>query len=678
MESRWSEQEAEAVVARYLGKSCNRDLALRAYSARLVGADPTLVLHGGGNCSVKTLLSDDLGREIQVLCVKASGRDMATLEPADLPALALKEVRELRALDFLKEDALANAFRIRMLDATAPNPSVEALLHAFLPHKYLDHSHATAILSLVNLSPSASEKVCGELFAGRLAVVPYVMSGLGLAKLAAEAYERNPQIEGLLLLQHGLVTFGESARESYERHIQAVDTALTFVRTRRYWSTLSSIPPTESVHYSEIAPVLRGALNSEKRHYIFTLRNRRSMRDFVDSPQLVAHSERGVATPDHVIRTKRVPLLLNVAGIASDGLAQRVKSAVEEYRQGYQAYVERNRHRKDSAVEPLDPDPRVVLVPGLGMITLGESVKEAEIAADVYEQTIEVMQNAEAIDSYHPPSEEAAFDFEYWSMEQAKLTKTPAGPLKGRVVYITGAASGIGAAVARAFVREGCAAYLVDRDGAPLEALAAELGCACQVVDVTDEAAVAMSVDRAVRKFGGLDGAVSNAGNAEQSPIDTCPASVLQKSIQLNLLAHQWVSSSITRVLRLQGTGGFLLFNASKAAFNPGAGFGPYAIAKAGLVALMKQYALELGRYGIRSNAVNADRIRTGLFSLKLIEERAKARGIEADAYFKANLLGREVTADDVAQAFLALALAESTTGCVITVDGGNIAASPR
>lgn len=678
MESRWSEQEAESLVARYLGAGCNRDLALRAYSARLIGADRTLVLHGGGNCSVKTSLADDVGRETEVLCVKASGRDMATVEPADFPALRLNELRELRSLDQLNEDTLANAFRIRMLDATAQNPSVESLLHAFLPHKYIDHSHATAILSLVNLSESESEKVCGELFEGRLAVVSYVMSGLGLAKLAAEAFERNPQIEGLLLRQHGLVTFGESARESYERHIRAVDKALTLVRTRRYWATFSSIPPIESAHYAELAPLLRGALGSEKRYYIFTLRDRRAMRDFVDSPELVARSECGVATPDHVIRTKRVPLLLNLGGIPADGLAGRVKSAVEEYRQGYRAYIERHRHRKDTAVEPLDPDPRVILVPGLGMITLGESAKEAEIAADVYEQTIEVMQNAEAIGSYHPPSEEAAFDFEYWSMERAKLNQAPAGPLKGRVVYITGAASGIGAAVARGFVRAGCSAYLVDREAAPLEALAAELGCACQVVDVTDEAAVQMSVDRAVRKFGGLDGAVSNAGGAEQSPIDTCPASVLQKSIQLNLLAHQWVSSSVTRVLRLQGMGGFLLFNASKAAFNPGAGFGPYAIAKAGLVALMKQYALELGQYGIRSNAVNADRIRTGLFSLKLIEERAKARGIEADDYFKANLLGREVTADDVAQAFLALALAQSTTGCVITVDGGNIAASPR
>jgi rhamnose utilization protein RhaD (predicted bifunctional aldolase and dehydrogenase)/NAD(P)-dependent dehydrogenase (short-subunit alcohol dehydrogenase family) len=677
MESKWSEQEAEAFISRTLSPRCNRDLALRLYTARLIGADSSLVLHGGGNCSVKTVIFDDLGRDTEVLSVKASGRDLATVGPADFPALRLAELRGLRALDSSGETDLANAFRIRMLDAAAPSPSVESLLHAFLPHRYIDHSHATAILSVVN--QRAPEKICRELYNGTLALVPHVMSGLGLAKLAAEVYEAYPEVEGLLLLQHGLVTFGDSARESYERHIRAVDTALTLVRKRRYWATFSSFPPIESVRYSELGPILRGGLGSHERHYLLTLRDRSSVRDFVDSPQLVALSQRGVATPDHVIRTKRVPLLLNLEGAGnSQELSVRVKNAVEEYRLAYRAYIERNKHRKPTAFEQLDPDPRIVLVPGLGMVAIGESEREAEIAADIYQQTIEIMQNAEAIDSYQPPSEEATFDLEYWALEQAKLGHGATGSLRGRVVYVTGAASGIGAAVARCFVREGCAVYLVDCSAEPLEALAAELGCAFQVVDVTDEAAVWSSVERAVRKYGGLDGAVSNAGSAEQSPIDTCPAPLLQKSIQLNLLAHQWVSSSVTKVLRLQGKGGFLLFNASKAAFNPGAEFGPYAIAKAGLIALMKQYALELGRFGIRSNAVNADRVRTGLFSQKLIEERAKARGIETDSYFKTNLLGREVTAEDVARAFLSLALAESTTGCVITVDGGNIAASPR
>jgi rhamnose utilization protein RhaD (predicted bifunctional aldolase and dehydrogenase)/NAD(P)-dependent dehydrogenase (short-subunit alcohol dehydrogenase family) len=675
MESRWSEHEAEAFVESF-SKTCNRDLALRVYSARLIGNDRNLVQHGGGNCSVKTALNDDLGQETPVVRVKASGRDLSAVEPEHFPALRLAELGKLRALSALGEKALANAFRIRMLDASAPSPSVEALLHAFLPHHYIDHSHPTAILSLVN--QRAPEKICREIFGERLALVPYAMSGLQLAKSAAEAYEAHPEVEGLLLLNHGLVTFGASARESYERHISAVDTALTLVRKRRYWSSFPSFPPADSTHFIGLGPVLRGVLNSERQGYVLALRDRRSIRDFIDSPKALSLVERGVATPDYVIHTKRVPLVLDISGAKTEELPNRLKAAIDAYRQAYLAYVDRHRGRKDDEVTALDARPRIILAPGLGLIAVGESEKEAEIAADIYEQNIEVMQNAEAIDHYQPPSEEAAFDYEYWSMEQAKVTKTASGALRGRIVYITGAASGIGAAVARLFVAQGSSAYLVDREAGPLEVLANELGCAFQVLDVTDEAAVNISVDRAVRRYGGIDGVVSNAGSAEQNPIDTCPPALLQRSIHLNLLAHQWVSAAVTRVLRLQGTGGFLLYNASKAAFNPGADFGPYAIAKAGLIALMKQYALELGRFGIRSNAVNADRIRTGLFSPKLIEERAKARGIEPDAYFKANLLGREVTAEDVAQAFLSLALAKSTTGCVITVDGGNIAASPR
>jgi NAD(P)-dependent dehydrogenase (short-subunit alcohol dehydrogenase family) len=329
-------------------------------------------------------------------------------------------------------------------------------------------------------------------------------------------------------------------------------------------------------------------------------------------------------------------------------------------------------------VKPFDPDPRIILVPGLGMITAGLTKKDATIAADIFQHTIEVIQNAEAVAQYRGLSEADSFDIEYWSLEQAKLDQQSNNTLNGQVVYITGAASGIGAATARLFAQAGACLYLVDREDEPLRKLASKLDCAFEVMDVTDETAVKASINKAVSIYGGIDGAISNAGYAPQSPIDSCSSSMLRQSFDVNLFAHQWVSSHVTRVLRLQGRGGFLLYNASKAAFNPGAGFGPYAIPKAALIALMKQYSLEGGTYGIRSNAINADRIRTGLFSESLIEERSKARGVKADDYFKANLLHREVTAGDVAQAFMSLALSQSTTGCVLTVDGGNIAASPR
>jgi NAD(P)-dependent dehydrogenase (short-subunit alcohol dehydrogenase family) len=312
------------------------------------------------------------------------------------------------------------------------------------------------------------------------------------------------------------------------------------------------------------------------------------------------------------------------------------------------------------------------------MIGVGGSPAAASIAADLYEHTIDVIDAAEAIGRYQALPESDLFDMEYWSLEQAKLGKQSARVLEGRIVFITGAARGIGAAAARAFARAGASLYLVDREAAPLAALAKSLKAASEVVDVADEQALRRSVQNCALTYGGLDGVVSNAGFAPQSPIATCPTELLQHSFAVNFFAHQWLASEAFDLFARQGIGGFLLFNASKAAFNPGPEFGPYALPKAGLVALMKQYALEGGGLGIRANAVNADRIRTGLMSEEDVERRAAARGIEVDAYYRSNLLGREVTAGDVADAFVYLATAESTTGCVVTVDGGNLAASPR
>jgi rhamnose utilization protein RhaD (predicted bifunctional aldolase and dehydrogenase)/NAD(P)-dependent dehydrogenase (short-subunit alcohol dehydrogenase family) len=676
MQSLWSDQEAREYIERYAG-SCNADIALRVYTSRLIGRNPALVLHGGGNTSVKTRLRDDLGEELDVLCVKGSGSDLSDLEPAGLPALRLAPLQALRKLNTLSDEAMVNAQRTRMLDANAPNPSVETLLHAFLPHKFIDHSHADAILALVD-QPNG-EDVCRERFGARFGIVPYVMPGFALAKLAAEVYERNRLVEGLLLLKHGLFTFADSARESYERHVQAVHAAETFAEKRRYWSIRSSLPPSSAVSYVELAPWLRGLLGEGQRRYLLHLRQSKDIYDFVSDPKLDTLCKIGCATPDHVIRTKRFPLVLRLdQGRTIKAQAAEIGAQLGEYRTAYRGYVARQSANKQLAVTPLDPDPRIILVPGVGLIAAGDSAKAARVAADIYEHTIHVIRSAEVVGSYEALPEEDIFDMEYWSLEQAKLGKASKRALDGRVVYVTGAAHGIGAAVARRFASAGAALYLVDRDAERLATLAHELKAAHEVLDVTDERALRTSVERCVQTFGGLDGIISNAGVAPQGAITDCPTSTLEQSFRINLFAHQWLASAAARILRRQDMGGFLLFNASKAAFNPGPGFGPYAIPKAALIALMKQYALECGRSGIRSNAVNADRVRTSLLDPSDIAERALARGLEPNDYYRANLLTREVSADDVAEAFLTLALAESTTGSVMTVDGGNIAASPR
>ena len=308
----------------------------------------------------------------------------------------------------------------------------------------------------------------------------------------------------------------------------------------------------------------------------------------------------------------------------------------------------------------------------------GATEKAASVAADLHEHAVTVIEQAEAVGTYEVVSEGDRFEMEYWSLEQAKLGKKAKAPLQGRVVYITGAASGIGLATARLFAARGAKLHLVDRDAEALNKLARELGASADALDLHDAEAIRESVGRCVERFGGLDGVISNAGIAPQGAMHEVATSTLEESLSINLMAHQHVAAAATCVMRRQGTGGFLLFNASKAAFNPGKNFGPYAIAKAALIALMKQYALENGEASIRSNAINADRVRTGLLPPDFVAARAAARGLDADAYFRSNLLGAEVLADDVARAFYDLALAERTSGCVLTVDGGNIAASPR
>ena len=677
MESRWSDADAQATIERYQSDSqVNDDVALRVYTSRLIGQDPALVLHGGGNTSVKTSLVDDVGNEVAVLCVKGSGWDLGSIEPAGLPAVRLESLGALRDRDRLSDQEMVNAQRTRLIDSNSPNPSVETLLHGFLPHKFVDHSHADAILALAD-QPDA-QAICEEVFGDRLAVVPYVMAGFMLAKLAVETYEKDPKVEGLILLKHGLFTFGETAKESYERHIRAVDVAERFASAKQKASRADP-GNHEPLAYEVLAPILRGKLGVAGRRTLLTRRHGPAIDAFLKRQDLASVTQRGPVTPDHVIRTKPVPLLLDVTPTMNGpAIGAHIDERLASYREDYVAYVEREANHKRRRVTPLDPDPRIILVPGLGLIAAGASEKAARVGADIYERSMGVIEAAEAIGRYEALPAADLFDMEYWSLEQAKLGKASPKPLQGRVIYISGAARGIGAATARAFADVGASLYLTDRDGAPLRELAEAIGAHFEVVDVASEESVRASVDHCVRTFGGLDGIVSNAGTAPQGAIDSVATEELKRSFEVNFFSHQYLASAAIQVLRAQGTGGVLLFNASKAAFNPGKGLGAYAIPKAAVVALMKQYAIECGDIGVRSNAVNADRIRTGLLDADDVELRAKARGLDADAYYRSNLLNREVSPEDVASAFVNLALAPSTTGCVVTVDGGNIAASPR
>jgi rhamnose utilization protein RhaD (predicted bifunctional aldolase and dehydrogenase)/NAD(P)-dependent dehydrogenase (short-subunit alcohol dehydrogenase family) len=686
MQSRFVETEAEAMVERYAARAVPRDLALRVYTTRLLGSDPRLVLHGGGNTSVKLRLPDLMGREVDVLCVKGSGADMAVIEPAGLPAVRLAELHMLLERDAMSDEEMVRAQRANLLDPMAPNPSVETLLHAFIPQRFVDHTHATAVLSLVDQPDGAAR--AADLYDGRMGIVPYVMPGFGLAKEAARAFAAAPGAIGLILHKHGIFTFGETAREAYERMIEMVSLAETALRQGRRAVFATAQLPQAVMPLAEVAPVVRGAcsLPDERnegafRRLILDFRTGDAILNFVNGDEVARYATAGVVTPDHTIRTKNWPLVLAAPeqGKAAE-FAYGTRAAVAAFIAHYRAYFARNNARCGGTKTMLDPLPRVVLVPGLGVFGLGRSRKDAAIAADLAEAAVSTITDAEAVGRFESISEGDMFDCEYWSLEQAKLGSAKEPPLAGQIVAITGAAGAIGTATAKAFAAAGAEVALLDVDAGAAEKAAEAIGGSAYAVacDVTDAASVNAAFAEVAARFGGVDIVVSNAGAAWQGRIGEVEEAVLRKSFELNFYGHQRVAQAAVRIMLAQGTGGCLLFNVSKQAINPGPDFGPYGLPKAATMFLARQYALDYGAHGIRANVVNADRVRSGLLTSDMIAARSAARKMSEKDYMSGNLLGREVTADDVAQAFLAQALALKTTAGVATVDGGNIAAALR
>ena len=691
MLSRFDAAEAESYRARYA--SWGVDLADRVYTSRLLGQDPGLVLHGGGNTSVKSRAPEVDGEPVDVLWVKGSGWDLERIEPKGFSQCRLAPLRAYCRLPSLSDEAMVAALRSQMLDPSGPTPSVEALLHAHLPGKFVDHTHADAVLTVVD-QPDAARRVA-ELWGDRALFLPYVAPGFILAQRILELTisEASPPL--LVLEKHGIFSWGQTARESYERMIAAVSEAERYVEAgaRRSFAVTAPAhdPARARAARLALAPALRGALARREggSRFMLDLRDSPEVLRFVASEAAPLVAARGCITPDHGIRTKPFPAWVELppAGeLSSSEIGERVGAGLDRFARQYEAYFDAHRTRSATPLTRLDLLPRIVAVPGVGVLGLGKTAAQAAIAADLYEHAIGVMTQAERLGAYQPVSLGDLFDVEYWSLEQAKLgARRSEGALAGRIALVTGAASGIGLETASHFLSLGAHVVLVDRDGPALGAASEPLarrfpGALRSVVaELTDAASAAAALDAAVLAFGGLDIVVSNAGTAPSGALHESEGTqLLTQSLEINLLSHQHVARAAAAILRSQGLGGCLLFNASKSAFNPGPLFGPYAVAKSALVALMKQYAIDLAPYGVRANAVNADRVRTGLFSEALLEARAKARGTTADGYFKANLLGRETLAGDVAQAFAYLATASATTGAVIPVDGGNAAAFPR
>jgi rhamnose utilization protein RhaD (predicted bifunctional aldolase and dehydrogenase)/NAD(P)-dependent dehydrogenase (short-subunit alcohol dehydrogenase family) len=682
MKSRWSDPEFRSIVDGYVRSGLNRDLATRVYTTRLLGGDPELVLHGGGNTSVKTVAKDADGSEVAVICVKGSGWDMATIEPPGLPAVRLKELAALARFDALSDMEMVRQQRRLLMDPAAPNPSVEAILHALIPARHVDHTHANAIVSITN-QPDG-EALVRDLFPDSI-IVPYVMPGFDLAKVCAKALAAAPGATSMILMRHGVFTWSDDPRESYEAMIELVDRAERRLAEGRPRPFSPAPQPTRLASPAEIMPILRGrlaqrtAVEGRPKRMVLTFRASPAILDFCNAKNVADLASSGNATPDHVLHIKRKGVALPAPEIGKlDAFAAELDAALADYVADYRAYFERNNARVGGDRIMLDPLPRVFYVAGLGIVAAGASAKGAKISADIAEATVDVIARAEGVHGWVPLPEAEIFDVEYWSLEQAKLAKQTEKPLSGQIAVITGGASGLGLAVVKALHDEGAEVAILDIATDAVVAAAKSVGGLGLVCDVTDAEAVDRSVAETVKAFGGVDILISNAGAAFQGSLAKVPDEVFEKAFALNFWAHHYAARAAVRVMEIQRTGGALVFNVSKQAVNPGPDFGPYGTSKAALMALMRQYAVEHGASGITSNAVNADRVRTGLLTDQMVTERSKARGVTPETYMRGNLLQREVLASDVAAAFVHLAKARTSTGAVLTVDGGNVAAMMR
>jgi rhamnulose-1-phosphate aldolase/alcohol dehydrogenase len=706
MESRWSDREAAEYVER-LAPRWGEALALRVYTSRLIGRDPDLVMHGGGNTSLKGTVTTLVGDRVEALFVKGSGWDLDAIEPPGLPAVDLAHLRRLRVLPELSDEEMVNQLRTHLFDASAPNPSVETLLHAFLPHRFVDHTHADIALVLTNQPPEDSEAMVREAFGPRWGIVPYIMPGFALARLAAEVFERDPSVEGLVLLNHGLFTFADDAHTAYDRMIAGVDRAERFVRARararRPVGRGAALDTAPAEAAARLAPVLRGALAEASgdadrpwRRMVLEWRLSEEPLEIMGGPDAERIAAANPLTPDHVIRTKGRALLLPRELPLDDPVALRecIAAAVARYREAYDAYFEAHRQRARTAVTKLDSFPRVILAPGAGVFTAGRTKQDARIAADIAEHTLRAKALANAIGHYTALGDADLFDMEYWSLEQAKLGKAKEAPLAGQVALVTGAAGAIGFAVCRKLIDAGAHVLVTDVARERVDGAVAELdpkgrGVAAGVVmDVTDERSVAAAFAEACRRYGGVDILVLNAGIAHVSPIELTEPAAFQRVVDVNLVGYFLVLRAAAGLFRLQGTGGNVIVNSSKNVFGPGADFGAYSASKAGAHQLGKVAALELAAAGVRVNMINADAVfgdakrPSGLWR-EVGPLRARSRGLEPaelqDYYRQRNLLKATVSGEHVGNAVVFFASnLTPTTGATLPVDGGVPDAFPR
>ena len=652
MQSLWNDEEA---------KQFQGDLGLRVYTSRLLGRDRSLVLHGGGNTSVKIREKNLFGEEETILYVKGSGWDLETIEPQGFSPVRLAHVLRLAELPALSDPEMVNQLVTHMLKASAPAPSIETILHGLMPQKFVDHTHADAVLSVSNTKDG--DKRIREVYGRRCVVIPYLMPGFDLAQYCAREFKRlgTPETVGMVLLNHGIFSFGETARESYERMIELVTLAEKYLESKRAWSVApkpSQAPKPQAPAQAELRRRLSETAGAPI--ILRTVTNERTL-GFARHPDLARISQQGPATPDHVIRTKRTPML---------------GTDVLRYTETYGRYFDEHAPKAKEPKTILDPAPRVILDPAFGLAAAGRTAKDAAIVAEIYDHTMEVILRAEALGGFHALPSKDIFDVEYWDLEQAKLKKggKPA-PFAGEIALVTGAASGIGRAAVAAFLARGAAVVGLDLD-ARIESLhsgADFLGLRC---DITDETQVRSALEEAALAFGGLDMLVLNAGIFPASRrIADLPTDEWRKAMTVNLDANLLLMRACHPFLKLAPRGGRVVVIGSKNVPAPGPGASAYSASKAALNQLARIAALEWGADRIRVNTVHPNAVfDTGLWTEEVLAERAGQYAMTVEQYKTNNVLKTEVGSRDVAElaAEMCGPLFAKTTGAQVPVDGGN------
>ncbi|MBI2468724.1 MAG: bifunctional rhamnulose-1-phosphate aldolase/short-chain dehydrogenase, partial [Candidatus Rokubacteria bacterium] len=651
---------------------------------------------GGGNTSVKLTEPDLRGRPVRVLRVKGSGSDLKSIARKDFPGVRLDDVLPLLEREDMGDQEMVDYLARCLQEPNAPRPSIETLLHGFLPFEAVIHTHADAIVALTNTE--RGHEVVREVFGKDAVSIPYRRPGFRLSREVADAVRANAAARGVLLEKHGLITWGATLKEAYLGTIDLVTRGEERLRDaargrRAFGPPAVPVPDadTRRAVATAIAPVLRGLIGRDRR-VILRFDDAPDVLELVSAPEAARLTQVGPATPDHTVLTKRLPCFVPLAETAApEAVIAALRPAIETFARGYAAYFET--HRFEGATLA-DPYPRVILLPGLGMFTSGKDARTAAIVADIYRHTAWVLRAASAVGPYASLTSAEAFGVEYWPLELYKLTLAPPEKeLARRITLVTGGASGIGRAVARRLAREGAHVVVgdLDEEGAARVAheIVTELGPARALgvhMDVTSEEGVQDGLLAAVETYGGLDIVVSNAGIAHSAPIDAMALADWERSFAVNARGHFLVTREAFRVLKAQGLGGSLVFVATKNVMSPGKDFAAYSAAKAAEAQLAKVAAIEGGPYGIRVNIVNPDAVfrDSGLWSDEVRRERARAQGIAVDQleefYRKRNLLGVSVLPEDVAEAvlFLASDRAAKTTGCTLTVDGGVRDAFPR